>query len=272
MNNTTPIEPPPPWSTVWITGASGGLGREIARRLAQRGCSVAVSARSAEKLDDLCATSARLHAFPLDVRDKEKSAAVVNQIVKTLGVPDLVILNAGIGKFKKATRFDADAFRTAFETNVIGMGNALEAIIPAMVARGSGHIALMGSLAGYRGFPRAAHYAPTKAAVRSLAECLYLDLEDKGIEVTVINPGYVETELTDGLDVPMPGLMALAPAVDRIIRGLEKEKYEIAFPFPMAMLVKLGVRVSNYSYFFATRWTMGLATEHRHPETGETKR
>ena len=226
-----------------------------------------MSARSAQKLEDFCASSPNLHAFPLDVRDTENSAAVANDIIAKLGVPDLVILNAGIGRFKKATRFDAGVFRTAFETNVIGMGNALGPIIPEMVKRGSGHIALMGSLAGYRGFPRAAHYAPTKAAVRSLAECLYLDLEDKGIEVCVINPGYVETELTDGLEVPMPGLMPLKPAVDRIIKGLEKGKYEIAFPFLMAMLVKLGVRVSNYSYFFATRWTMGFATEHAHPDS-----
>lgn len=245
------------WSTAWVTGASAGLGRALALRLAKAGCRVAVSARSADKLTELAAQSPGIHPFPLDVRDANAAAQTAGQVVQKLGVPDLLLLNAGIGKFKNAARFEADTFRTALETNVIGMGNLLAPIVPAMVERGNGHIALMGSLASFRGIPRAAHYAPTKAATRSLAECLRCDLEEKGIDITIINPGYVETALTDDLQVPMPGLMKLEPAVDRIMRGLERRKYEISFPWHMALLVKLGVRVSNESYFFATRWTIG---------------
>lgn len=246
----------PTWSTAWVTGASTGLGRGLALRLAAEGCTVAVSARSADKLESLCASSPNLVPFPLDVRDTENVRAVTTEIVSRIGLPDLVILNAGVGEFKKATRFDAELFRKAMETNVIGIGNALAPIIPLMVERGSGHIALMGSLAGFRGIPRGAHYAPTKAATRSLAECLRFDLEDKGIDVTIINPGYVETPMTGELDIPMPGLMALDLALDKIMTGLHKRRYEIAFPWYMELLVKLGVRVSNFTYFKITRWTM----------------
>ncbi|MCB1514882.1 MAG: SDR family NAD(P)-dependent oxidoreductase [Hyphomicrobiaceae bacterium] len=249
----------PTWSTAWVTGASSGLGYALAQRLAEQGTRVAVSARSADKLASLAASNANLLPFPLDVRDTAETQRVAEEVIATIGLPDLVILNAGIGIFKNAARFDGDAFRTAVETNVIGIGNALSAIIPPMVERGSGHIALMGSLASFRGFPRAAHYAPTKSAVRSLAECLRFDLEDKGIDVTIINPGYVETPLTERVDTPMPGLMPLEPAVDRILVGLSKRRYEIAFPWYMEMIVKLGMRVTNFTYFTITRWTLGRA-------------
>lgn len=248
---------PATWSTAWVTGASTGLGRALALRLAAEGCKVAVSARSADKLASLCAGNPNLSAFPLDVRDTERTAVVANDIVAALGIPDLIVLNAGVGTIKKASHFDAQVFRNACETNVIGIGNALAPFVPLMVERGSGHIALMGSLAGFRGFPRAAHYAPTKAAVRSLAECLRFDLEEKGIDVTIINPGYVETPMTERIEIPMPGLLALEPAVDKIMTGLRKRRYEIAFPWYMELLVKLGMRVSNVTYFKITRWTMG---------------
>lgn len=248
---------PAAWSTAWVTGASSGLGREIALRLAARGCKVAISARSADKLAALASEHPGLVPFPLDVTDSEASARVGAQIIAQMGVPDLVVLNAGIGVFKPATQFDAGDFRRAMETNAIGIANTLAPVIAKMVERGSGHIALMGSLASYRGFPQAAHYAPSKAAIRSLAECLRCDLEEHGLDITLINPGYIETDLTDHIDVPMPGLMALEPAVDRIMRGLERRHYEIAFPRHMAFLVKLGVRVWNEAYFFVTRWTVG---------------
>ncbi|MFN3868589.1 MAG: SDR family NAD(P)-dependent oxidoreductase [Hyphomicrobiaceae bacterium] len=246
-----------PWHTAWITGASSGIGRELAVRLAHAGCEVAVSARSADRLAALAAEHPRIIPVAYDVRDTVAADGAFANVVERFGVPELVVLNAGIGVFKSASRFDAALFRTAFETNVIGMGNALAAVVPAFVTRGSGHIALMGSLAGYRGFPRAVHYAPTKAAIRSMADCLRFDLEGKGITVTVINPGYIETPLTAANDAPMPGLMPLAPAVDRIVKGLAAKRYEIAFPWHMALAVKLGAKVSNRAYFAFTRLISG---------------
>lgn len=248
---------PLPWTTAWVTGASSGIGREIAIRLARGGCRVAVSARSADKLAALAAEVPGIEPVAFDVRDTTATAAAAAEVIARIGVPDLVLANAGVGIFKSAVRMDAAQFRQAVETNVIGTGNVIAAVVPAMVERGRGHIALMGSLAGYRGFPRAIHYAPTKAAIRSMADCLRFDVEAKGIDVTLINPGYIETPLTAGNDNAMPGLMPLAPAIDKIMAGLVKRKFEIAFPWRMALLVKLGTKISNASYFAITRWTMG---------------
>ena len=114
---------PAAWSTAWVTGASAGLGREIALRLAARGCKVAISARSADKLAALASEHPGLVAFPLDVTDSEASARVAAQIIAQMGVPDLVVLNAGIGVFKPATQFDAVDFRRAMETNAIGIAS-----------------------------------------------------------------------------------------------------------------------------------------------------
>lgn len=246
-----------PWKTAWVTGASSGIGHEISLRLAAGGCRVAISARSADKLALMRREHADFLSVPFDVKDTAATARAAAEVVAHFGPPDLVLLNAGVGVFKSAARLDADLFREAFETNVIGMGNALAAILPAMIERGSGHIALMGSLAGYRGFPHAIHYAPTKAAIRSMADCLRFDVGAKGLDVTIINPGYIETPLTAANEYPMPGLMPLAPAIDKIMAGLVARKFEIAFPWHMALLVKLGVRISNGAYFRATRWTVG---------------
>lgn len=250
---------PLPWSTAWVTGASTGIGRGLVERLAKGGTKVAASARSADKLAALADEHSQVLPMPFDVRDLAATKEAAGNVIQRLGVPDLVVLNAGIGRFKSASRFDAEHFRDAVETNVIGMGNVLGSMVPEMVERGSGHIALMGSLAGYRGFPKAGHYAPSKAAIRSLADCLRFDLERKGLTISIINPGYVETPLTEGFeDHPMPGLMALDPALDIIMSGLAARKFEIAFPRRMALLVKLGTRVSNFTYFRITRWTMGI--------------
>ena len=245
-----------PWSSAWITGASSGIGWELALRLAAGGCKVAASARSADKLDELARQHSLVTPYPLDVRDADATQRTVAAMIAANGVPDLVILNAGIGVFKSAARLDATRFREAFEVNVIGMGNGLAAVVPEMVARGSGQIALMGSLAGYRGFPRAVHYAPTKAAIRSMADCLRFDLEPKGIDVSLVTPGYIETPLTHDLEVPMPGLMPLAPAIDKIMAGLVRKRFLIAVPWHIAMLVRTGAKVSNPTYFALTRWML----------------
>lgn len=251
------IDRPLPWQTAWITGASSGIGRELALRLAAAGCTVAASARSVDRLSALASATPRIVPVALDVRDGAATSRAFDDIVGRVGVPDLVVLNAGIGIFKSAARFDGNLFRNAVETNVVGIGNALAAVVPAFITRGSGHIALMGSLAGFRGFPRGVHYAPTKAAIRSMADCLRFDLEDKGITVTIINPGYIETPLTAANEAPMPGLMPLAPAVDRIVKGLAAKRFEIAFPWHMALAVKLGSRVSNRAYFAFARYFSG---------------
>lgn len=240
---------PLPWRTAWITGASTGIGRELALILAAAGVRVAVSARSAQKLADLAALRPGLLAVPLDVTDRSATAAAYAEIVRAIGPLDLVVLNAGVWHPMGASDFDASKSADSMAVNYQAIANALQSVIPAMSSRGSGHIAMTASVAGYRGLPRAAGYAPSKAAVISLAETLAPDLARKGVTVSVINPGFVETPMTAVNDFPMPFLMKPEAAARVIVTGLARRKFEIAFPWQMVALLKFA-RVLPYPLFF----------------------
>lgn len=226
------------WQTAWITGASTGIGRELALKLAGQGVRVAASARSTDKLADLVKASPSILAVPVDVTDRAAIAAAHAEISAALGKIDLAILNAGVWHPQDARRFDAGRAAESMAVNYNGIANALEPLIPAMVARGKGQIALVASVAGYRGLPKAAAYAPTKAAVISLAETLRIELAPHGVVVSVVNPGFVETPMTAVNKFPMPFIVKADDAAERIVRGLERGKFEIAFPWQLVSLLK----------------------------------
>lgn len=242
------------WKVVWITGASSGIGRELTLQLARSGIRVAASARSADALAKLASEHANIVPIPLDVTDAAAVRDAVHRIETEIGPIDLAILNAGVWTPVEVTELKAELIAAAFDVNVLGMTNALEPLMPAMLKRGQGHVALVSSIAGYRGIPRGAAYAPTKAAVISLAECLECELYDKGIEVSVVCPGYVETPMTEVNHFAMPFILKPDDAAARMIKGLAKKKYEIAFPWPMVLLTKLGRRVPHGLYFWIVRF------------------
>lgn len=237
------------WRTAWVTGASTGIGRELAVRLAARGVKVAATARSAAKLAELEQSTAGLTAFPGDVTDPMAMRQVHAEVVARLGQIDLAILNAGTWDPGQVSRFEASRAAATMAVNYTGLANSLEPLIPAMVARRSGHIALVSSVAGYRGLPKAAYYAPSKAAAISLAETLQCELPRYGVKVSVVNPGFVETPMTAVNEFTMPYLMKVEDAAARILRGLEKGKFEIAFPWQMVATLKLA-RVLPYPIYF----------------------
>jgi short-subunit dehydrogenase len=228
----------PPWRTAWITGASTGIGRALAIRLAERGVRVAVSARSAEKLTDLAGLGSGILTVALDVTRRDDVAPAFARIAAELGGIDLAVLNAGVWHPMRASAYDAGRVADSVAVNYLGIANALEPLIPHMMANGRGQLALVGSVAGYRGLPLAAAYAPTKAAVISLAEVLRLELARHGIVVSLVNPGFVETPMTAVNEFPMPYLMPVDEATDRIMRGLESGRFEIAFPWQLVAMLK----------------------------------
>lgn len=237
------------WRTAWVTGASSGIGREVTLRLAGGGVRVAASARSREPLEALAREHAGIVAYPLDVSAREDVAAVVRRICEAQGTPDLVVLSAGIWQPTRPGELDAAACGQSMAVNYLGITNAIEALLPAMRERGSGHLALVASVAGYRGLPRAEAYAPSKAAVISLAEVLKLDLARHGIDVSVVNPGFVATPMTAGNTFPMPFMIGAEEAGRRIVAGLDARRFEIAFPWQMVTLLKLA-RVLPYPLYF----------------------
>ncbi|MFD1744580.1 SDR family NAD(P)-dependent oxidoreductase [Rhizobium helianthi] len=238
----------------WITGASSGIGRAVALRLARDGFRVAVSARSTDKLDELVAEMPdRLFAFPLDVTDLAASKAVVEAIRSTLGPIDLAIFSAGSYKRDSVRRFDSTALSDTMNLNVVGTAHTLEAVMPDMIARRSGEICVVASVAGYVGLPGGGFYGATKAALNNLCEALYPELEREGVRLRVINPGFVDTPLTKKNDFPMPFLISVEEAAEAIVNGLKTSRYEIIFPWKMALAIKLLHALPRRMQFALTR-------------------
>lgn len=245
------------WKTAWITGASSGIGRALAVALAQRGVRVAASARSSEALLQLAAEVPGIWPVMLDVVDRAAVSAAVAQIEADLGPIDLAVLNAGIGHMMPAARFDAGKAAEVMTVNYLGLANGVEALAPRMIGRGAGHIAFVASVAGYRAMPRAGVYNASKAAAIALAESLRPDLAQSGVTVSVINPGFVATAMTARNTFPMPFMIGAEDAARRIISGLERRRFEIAFPWQMVAILKIA-RVLPYPVFFALLDALGV--------------
>jgi NAD(P)-dependent dehydrogenase (short-subunit alcohol dehydrogenase family) len=236
----------------WITGAGKGIGRALALRLAQRGWTVAASARTRSDLDALAqeAPDGAIHPFILDVTDPAATQAAVAAIEDSLGAIDLAVLNAGIYIPTGVQPFNARLFRDQFDINVMGTVNGLAALVPLFTARRRGHIAVMASVAGYRGLPSAAAYGATKAALINMCEALKIELEPHGVAVSVICPGFVRTPLTDKNTFPMPFIITAQDAAEHIERGLTARRFEIAFPPLFAWMMKI-LRILPDRVFFA---------------------
>lgn len=239
--------------SAWVTGASAGLGRGVALELARRGFTVFATARRADLLDELAAQSAglrgRIHAAPGDVTDRAALAAVFAEI-EARGPVALAVLNAGGAWRDKAGDFGGEAFQRTFAVNVQGVANSANPALNAMLARGAGQIAVVGSLIGYGGVPNAYAYGPSKAAAISLAVGLKFLAQPRGVRVQVVNPGYVKTDLTANNRYPMPFLMECDEACRGICDGLARGGFEIRLPRRLALLVRL-TQSLPYPLFFA---------------------
>jgi len=236
----------------WVTGASSGIGRQVALDLARAGWTVAVTARREEELARLAreAPPGRILVAAADVTDAEAIAAAASRVEAESGRPiALAILNAGTYVHDSAQGFDLKAFATQVNVNLIGTANALAAVMPGMIARRSGQIAIVSSVAGYRGLPRAIAYSATKAALIAMSESLKFDLDRAGVMITLVNPGFVKTPLTDRNDFPMPFLMRVEDASRRIIEGLARGRFEVCFPRRFAYILKT-MRILPYALYF----------------------
>ena len=243
----------PDWRLAWITGASSGIGRGVAERLAERGTRCAITARTQSKLEEIARQSDLIDAYPADVTDREAMAATVEAIERDHGPIELAILNAGTWKPMRAFDYDAAAAERSMEVNYMGVVNGLAPLLPRMLERDSGQIAFVASIAGYRGLPQGAAYSPTKAALINLAESLATDLDGTNVKITVINPGFVETPMTEPNEFPMPFIVSTDRAVDEIVKGLEGGKFEVAFPSIFAGMLRAMKRAPYPLYFWFVR-------------------
>jgi len=246
--------------TIWITGASSGIGAETAKQLAQQGATVAISARSKDKLKALESTkglSGAIHAYPCDITDAAAIAKTIQSIEKDLGNIDIALLNAGTYISDPIDTFTLSDFEKQFQINVFGTANCFKPLIDIFSARGQGHIAIVSSVAGYRGLPRSIAYGATKAALINMSEALYLECKPLGIKIQLICPGFVKTPLTDKNDFEMPMIMPVEDAATALIKGLKGNKFEITFPRTFAILLKTIGLLPDKAYL----WLIGKSTQ-----------
>jgi len=248
--------------TVWLVGASTGIGRATAAALHAQGARVVVSARSRDKLDEFTAAHPRSEAIAFDATDREAMRNAAAHIVSAHGAIDLVGYFAGTYSAMRATEFDLDVALRHQEVNVTGALYLLDAVLPQLLKQAAAgkpaHLSLVSSVAGFRGLPQSLAYGPTKAFLINLAETLYLDLHPKGVGVSLINPGFVETPLTAQNAFRMPALISPQQAAGEILRGWGKGEFEIHFPKRFTLWLK-GLRHLPYSaYFPAVRRSTGM--------------
>ena len=253
MSLNTPIKD---WQgkTVWLLGASTGIGRATASALHAQGARVVVSARNAAALQEFVVQHPGALAMPLDASDAVAVRAACAAIVVS-GTLDHAVYCAGHYHDMSALAFDLEDMVKHNQINYVGALYMLDAVLPHFLAQAAksasaGHISLIGSVAGYRGLPKSLAYGPTKAALINLAETLYLDLHDKGIGVSLINPGFVKTPLTAQNDFKMPALISPEEAAKEILAGWASGEFEIHFPKRFTRAMKT-MQAMPYRLFFS---------------------
>jgi NADP-dependent 3-hydroxy acid dehydrogenase YdfG len=239
-----------------ITGASSGIGAALASALAGKNHTVSGLARRRDRLDTLSATVPNFHPVVADVTDMDSIGAAIEQAVTALGPIDVAILNAGIYQPQDGRTIDPAIYAKHMAVNYMGVVNALAPLLASMLSRGHGHIAIVSSVAGWRGLPKSAAYGPTKAALISLAESLYFDLVPNGIKLQVICPGFVDSEATSVNDFEMPHLISAERAATYILDGLESDHFSIEFPKAFTRKVGLLRFLPDRLYF----WLVGRQT------------
>jgi len=226
---------------ILITGASSGIGEEVARQYAAPGITLAITGRNNKRLEavkkDLEGRGAVVIAKVVDATDKTAMEKFIFEADKKAPL-DLVIANAGVGVQAGDFKSIDEAAKYTMTVNVFGVFNTLHPALDIFKDRGRGQIAIVASLAGLIGLPGSPIYSASKNAVRAYGEAMRAAYQNKGVEINVVCPGWVRSRITDRNQYKMPFFMEVDKAARIIIRGLAKNKARIAFPFPMVALLK----------------------------------
>lgn len=236
--------------SVWLIGASSGIGLATAKALHAAGARVVVSARNAELLQQFVDAHPGAQAVVLDVADTA-AIATAARYVKTQQGLDVVMYCAGYYQAMRAAEFSLTEMLRHLDINYTGALRVLDAVLPELLPQQRGHISFISSVAGFRGLPQSMAYGPTKAALINLAEALYYDVSPHGIGVSLINPGFVETPLVANNDFPMPALITPEKAAAEILSGWRKGQFHIHFPKRFTRMLLLLMRLLPYRWYFA---------------------
>ena len=252
----------------FITGASSGLGKGLALRLAKDGYAVGLAARREAKLREVAGeigeAGGRAGVFPCDVGDRARVLEAVRSCEAELGAVDLLIANAGRSINTRVETFDSGEVEEVLRINLLGAIYATEAVLAGMLARKDGQIVAVSSIAGIGGLPLSAAYSASKAGMTNFFESLRIDLRGTGVDVTVIKPGFVRTPMTDHNRHAMPFLLELDPAVDIMARAIRQRKKSLTFPWPLAAIVSAARLLPRPAY----DWLAGRVDRRKSREAG----
>ena len=235
---------------IFITGTSSGIGRALAEKYAGPGVTLGLNARRTDRLEDLKsaleAKGATAYIFPGDVSDDKVMAKGAQDFIASAGGVDLVIANAGKGGPDRLDEGNGGRLSHLVAVNVGGVLNTLLPFIPTMLEQRSGHLVTIGSVAGFRALPGRATYGATKSAVKQLMDGFRLELRGSGISVTTVCPGFVESELTDRNNFPMPFFLKTDKAVNMIVGALRQRKKTYTFPWQWRLLLPIISRIPDW--------------------------
>ena len=233
---------------IWIIGSSSGIGEACAKALFQAGAKVALSSRRAERLTALADKQDAL-VLPLDVTHQEQLASAYQTLLQNWGGLDLMLFVSGVYTPLRADNFDFEVAQKTIDANLLGPMRAVATVLPEMLKQHTGHIAIVGSVAGYSGLPKALAYGPSKAGIINFCETLYYDLLPQGVSVHMISPGFVTTEATAQNDFEMPALITAEEAASEILKGIQAGEFDIHFPKRFSGFLKF-LRILPYPLYF----------------------
>ena len=239
---------------IWITGASSGIGKELAIKFANEGWQVAASARRENLLTNLSNQNPNIQSFPLDVKNEIEAKNIFQKILEKFDTIDVVVFCTGIHDPDSEKKLSSEKIREIMETNFFGTLNCIMAVNNYFREKNSGHISIVSSVAGYRGLPAASGYCASKSALTSLAESLYFDFKRHNVRVSLVSPGFIKTPMTDQNKFPMPMIKSPEFAAEKMFIGLTKKNaFEIHFPIAFTMIMKLLKIMPNWLYFLLVK-------------------
>jgi len=236
---------------IWVIGASSGIGESCTRALLNAGAKVALSSRRVERLNLLAQSAGQIQTLvlPLDVTNTEQLESAYQSILENWGGLDLLLFVSGVYTPLRADNFDFEIAQKTIDANLLGPMRAVATVLPEMLKNRAGHIAIVGSVAGYSGLPKALAYGPSKAGIINFCENLFYDLLPQGISVHMISPGFVATEATAQNDFEMPALITADEAAKEILEGISAGEFDIHFPKRFSGFLKF-LRILPYPLYF----------------------
>lgn len=226
-----------------ITGASSGIGLELAREFSRRGLAVSLLARRKDLIDQavmqILSDGGSAIGFECDVTSRDSVSLAVRATEEKFGAIDVAVANAGVGIPTPLRKFSLEDAVQIVTVNYIGMLNLIGAVLPNMLERKSGHLVGIASLAGFRALPTSAGYSASKAAMQTFLEAARVELKPKGVSVTIVNPGFVQTAMTEKHKGRLPFVMTVEKASLRIADAIERKVRVLSFPLASTMAMKL---------------------------------